>query len=528
MTTYRHDSDAITLMDWFCGAGGSSQGAHVVPNVRVALAANHWDLALDTHAANFPHTVHKQGDIREAPVHDWPVASIHWASPECTKWSLARGKKRNFTNTKQDKLFDVPKTAKQLEEEAAEERSRALMTQVPDYLEGVVARGRLVLAGVVENVIDEREWDGFDDWLRRFHRMGYKTRIIALNSMHVRPVRTLAAPQSRDRLYVAYWHRSLGRDPDFAKWLRPKAWCPTCCTVVNALQVFKNPRKDMGRYRAQYVYRCPHSSCRNAVVEPAVLPAYEAIDFTLPTRRIGDGKPGKTFRPYAAATVARIQVGIERFWAPLLVPAGGTWRTEATPLSEPMPTRTTRENDGVALPPLIVPTEGRDGKAAAPANEPIRTQTTRRETGVAFPPFIIPMRGGGDKEQARRIDQPLHTVTAGGNHHYLATAPEPLMVPYYTNGVPRPASEPVGTLTTLDRYGVATPAPDLIDIDEVRFRMLEPSEIARGMAFETDYVVLGDKRDQVTQLGNAVTPPAAEVLVSALAEAITGEELEVA
>mgnify|MGYP001587423552 CR=1 FL=1 len=510
----------LTLMDWFCGAGGSSQGAHAVPGVEVKLAANHWQLALDTHASNFPDVVHKQGKIQESPVHDWPVAHIHWASPECTRWTVANGKKRTFHRSRQAELIPREKTA----EEVTAEESRALMEQVPTYLEGVVARGRLVLAGIVENVIDEREWDGFDEWRRRFHRMGYRTRVIALNSMHAQPVRTLAAPQSRDRLYFAYWHESLGRDPDWSKWLRPQAWCPTCDELVHAIQVFKKPRADMGRYRAQYLYRCPRSSCRNEIVEPTVLPAAAAIDFTLPTRRIGDGKPGKKFRPYAAATITRIEVGMRRYWEPLLVPVGGTWRRDATPASLPMPTRTTTENDAVALPPLLVPVEGRDGKAAFPISEPGRTQTTRRETGVAFPPFIIPMRGGGDKAQARPIDKPLHTVTAGGNHHYLVT-PDPLLVPYYTTGVARPTREPLGALTTVDRYGVATPAP-VLDVNEVGFRMLEPGEIARGMAFATDYVVLGDKRDQVCQLGNAVTPPAAEVLVSALVEAITGEPLE--
>ncbi len=510
----------LTLMDWFCGAGGSSQGAHAVPGVEVKLAANHWELALETHAANFPDVDHKQGKIQESPVYDWPVAHIHWASPECTKWTVANGKKRTFHRSRQDELFPREKT----EEEIAEEQSRALMEQVPTYLEGVVARGKLVLAGVVENVIDERAWDGFDDWLRRFHRMGYKTRVIALNSMHVQPVRTLAAPQSRDRLYVAYWHRSLGRDPDWDKWLRPRAWCPVCDEMVDAIQVFKNPRKDMGRYRQQYLYRCPRATCRNAIVEPPVLPAWTAIDFTLPTRKIGEGRPEKKFTPYAPATIARIKAGMERYWVPLLAPAGGTWRKEATPVTVPMPTRTTTENDGLAVPPLLVPTEGREGKAAIPATEPGRTQTTRRETGVAFPPFIIPMRGGGDKEQARPISAPLHTVTAGGNHHGLVT-PEPLLVAYYKNGTAKPVSEPVGALTTKHRYGLATPAP-VLDVNEVGFRMLEPEEIARGMAFGDGYVVLGNKRARVKQLGNAVTPPAAEVLVSALVEAITGEELE--
>ncbi|MER6176663.1 DNA cytosine methyltransferase [Streptosporangium sp. NPDC001681] len=561
---YRHDSDVVSLTDWFCGAGGSSQGAHAVPNVDVTLAANHWDLALKTHRSNFPNTRHEEGDIREAPVYDWPKTLIHWASTECTKWSIARGKKQDFRNSRQGKLFDFDKTEEEREQEDLDEESRALTSQVADYIEGVYSRRRsqydIVLCGVMENVLDEYDWDGFPDFRRRFHRMGYKTRAFGINSMHAQPVRTLAAPQSRDRLYLAYWHECLGRDPDFDKWLRPQAYCQNCDQMVPAISSYKRPGVEAGKYRVQYVWRCPNSSCRRAV-DPPALPAWEAIDFTLPTREIGDGKPGKNFRPYAPSTVGRIQAGIDKYWVPLLVPTGGTWRTDATPLTAPMPTRTTRENDGLAVPPLLVPTEGREGKVASPSTAPGRTQTTRRETGVAFPPepfltllrsgqpsktdplatdvangsnhglavppsFIVPMRGGGDKERARSIDGPLHTVTAGGNHHYLATAPQPLMVPYYTNGTAKPVSQPVGTLTTLDRYGVATPPPAPIDINKVGFRMLEPFEIGRGMAFQTGYVVHGDKRAQVKQYGNAVTPPVAEVLVSALVECITGEALE--
>ncbi|MBT2234995.1 DNA cytosine methyltransferase [Nonomuraea sp. NEAU-A123] len=139
---------------------------------------------------------------------------------------------------------------------------------------------------------------------------------------------------------------------------------------------------------------------------------------------------------------------------------------------------------------------------------------------------MIPMRGGGDKERARPLSDPLHTITSGGNHHGLVEPPEALLIPYYRTGVARPTSQPMGTLSTHDRYGLATADLPEIDINEVGFRMLEPHEIARGMAFNNGYVVLGDKRSQVRQYGNAVTPPAAEVLVSALVECITAEELE--
>ncbi|MHB8262367.1 MAG: hypothetical protein ACYDGY_01260, partial [Acidimicrobiales bacterium] len=48
-------------------------------------------------------------------------------------------------------------------------------------------------------------------------------------------------------------------------------------------------------------------------------------------------------------------------------------------------------------------------------------------------------------------------------------------------------------------------------INNVRFRMLSPDpELRAAMAFDSDYVLLGSKRDMTAGLGNAVTPPVAE------------------
>ncbi|WP_228981338.1 DNA cytosine methyltransferase [Streptomyces sp. DH12] len=566
---YCHDNDALTVMDWFCGAGGSSQGAHAIPGVRVERAANHWERAIESHAANFPEVDHYRGDIREAPVERWPVTDIFWASPECPQWSNARGKKRDFATSQQGDLFD---DAFSPPEEV--ERSRALMEEVPMYLRGVQQRGGLVKAGVVENVIDVRAWDQWDRWLGEIRKLGYYTRVIALNSMHADPRAVHRAPQSRDRLYVAYWHRSLNRTPDWEKWLRPRAWCPTCDAWVQAVQSFKQPGRDMGRYRQQYVYRCPNAKCRNAVIEPEVLPAAVAIDWTIPGQRIGDRA-----KPLADKTLARIQAGLDKFARPIttqsttptkalacepfMVPAGGTWRNDPSPVGEPMACRTTRENDGLAIPPLLIPVEGRDGKEPASANAPLRTQTARNETGLAWLPFMVTMRGGGDQKRGRSLAEALGTVSANGNHHGLVTpdipamvmrnngskgnggehcttAGEPLrtlttaghqslvtwehlLVPYYGNGIARTVAEPVGTLSTRDRYALVKGS---VDIDDVRFRMLEPHEIGRAMSFADQYIVIGSKREKVRQYGNAVTPNAAEVILCALVEAITGEELD--
>ncbi|MFI8942683.1 DNA cytosine methyltransferase [Streptomyces syringium] len=546
---YRHDNDALTVMDWFCGAGGSSQGAHAVPGVRVERAANHWARAIESHAANFPDVDHYRGDIREAPVDRWPVTDIFWASPECPQWSNARGKKRDFDTSLQPDLFGEAAPSEEVE------RSRALMEEVPMYLRGVIERGGLVKAGVVENVVDVRAWDQWDRWIGEIRLLGYYTRTIALNSMHANPRAVDAAPQSRDRLYVAYWHQSLGRTPDWGKWLRPRAWCGTCQEWVQAIQVFKTMGRDMGRYRQQYVYRCPRVTCRNQIVEPSVLPAAVAIDWSIPGQRIGDRT-----KPLADKTVARIQAGLKKFARPMVVPAGGTWRDTGTPLDEPMPTRTTRENDGLAIPPLLVPVEGRDGKEPASAHQPLRTQTARNETGLAWLPFIAELRGGGSI--ARSAAEALATVTASGNHHGLVTPNIPamvmrnngskgdggehctsaadsfrtlttaghqslvtwehLLVPYYGTGTARTVAEPVGALSTRDRYALVKGS---VDVEDVLFRMLEPHEIGRAMSFADTYVVLGSKRERVRQYGNAVTPNAAEVILCALVETITGDEL---
>jgi len=614
-----------TLTDFFCGAGGSSQGAAAVPGVEPTLAANHWDRAIESHAANFPGTEHYQGDLHDVDVAMFSRADIFWASPECTEWTGAKGNAREFD--KQPDLFDETLPP------SAADRSRALMWDVPRYLEAMRLRGKPVLAGVVENVVEARAGIHWHEWVRAIQNLGYRTKLIAFNSMHARPVRTPLAPQSRDRLYFAYWLASVPT-PNWDKWLRPPAWCHVCETEVRAVQSWKKPGVDMGRYRQQYVYRCPNVACRGQVVEPAVLPAAYAIDWSNPGQRIGDRD-----RPLAPKTIARIEAGLRKYaqpitleaagntferrpgvrtwpvsWPvttqtgtetkalacpPMIVPAGGTWRNDPTDVGDPMPTRTSVENDALACPPFMAILRGQSSTQRV--DDPMTTVTAMgAHHGLVVPPFLTPLRSG--RPRTIPVDDPMATITAGGGNHGLAVLPlvmryktargnpgqmctpvgEPLrtftaeggqsllvppgammmrnngskgdggemctsiadamralttkghqslvswdhlLVPYYGTGRAHPVSEPAGTMTGKARYGLAAPA---IDVDDVLFRMLEPGEIGAAMAFFADYVVLGTKRERVRQFGNAVTPPVAEILVSALVEALNGEPLDAA
>jgi DNA (cytosine-5)-methyltransferase 1 len=284
-------------------------------------------------------------------------------------------------------------------------------------------------------------------------------------------------------------------------------------------------------------------------VYPGVLPAAVAIDWTLAGKRIGD-MPIKKFRnkktgvvtegPLAPKTLGRIDAGLDRYARPLAVPAGGTWNEEARPVTEPFRTRTTRDSEA-----LVVPVEGRNGLTARPAGQPTRTQTARlqdalvvplRNNGVARPAGEAPaptvaaagnhhalvMRNNtarGDQGQmSTPLDEPLRTLATAGNQSLIRW--DHLLVPYYGTAVARRVDQPAGTVTTKDRNALVSVA---IAVEDCTFRMLEPHEIQAAMAFAGDYRVLGNKRERVRQLGNAVTPPAARDLIAAVVEALTGE-----
>ena len=68
----------LTLTDLFCGAGGSSTGAEMVPGVEVVMAVNHWRLAVATHAANHPGTAHDCADISQVDPRRYPSTDLLW------------------------------------------------------------------------------------------------------------------------------------------------------------------------------------------------------------------------------------------------------------------------------------------------------------------------------------------------------------------------------------------------------------------------------------------------------------------
>jgi DNA (cytosine-5)-methyltransferase 1 len=610
MTRRRGWSD-ITVTDQFCGAGGSSIGA-AKAGLRIRMAMNHWDLAIETHNTNFPDTDHDCTDISASDPRRYPSTDILITSPECTTHSPAGGNRRSKP---QRDLF-TPTI-----EDPAVARSRATMWDVCRFAEFHQYR-RII----VENVIEAHsQWPLFSTWLQAMHVLGYRHKLLSLNSMFCWPT-----PQSRDRLYIHFWKKG-DKAPDLD--IRPKAPCPRCERVVEARQTWKQGAlkraagaDPVGKYRFQYVYTCP--DCRT-IVTPFYYAALNAIDFSIPAQRIGDRPVGKQLKD---RTLERIRYGLEKYgrrqlvirtnmtsgldcrvrgleqphfaqtaswldglFTPHLVALanGGGDDRRSVGLDESMRTVHAGGNNHALVSPFVVNIQGATNRArglddvlptqvaecghdwlvqpgspgfvfnvagrdsSAPFDRPMPTQETREKFAVALvdPAFISVLR---THNRPGALDDPLATICTGGGHHLIvqgaaqialrdasamrveglnrelstqAGAPQhaivgnaPFITSYYGNAQASGSDEAIDTVTVRDRHAVVQPQHEL-RVEDCYFRMLQPHEIGKAMAFESDYRVLGNKRDRVKQYGNAVTPPAMEEQIMRTVQAMTGERV---
>ncbi|MEU7827320.1 DNA cytosine methyltransferase [Catellatospora sp. NPDC049133] len=534
---------SLTFTDIFCSAGGSSIGL-TAAGLELSLAANHWRTAIDTHAANFPHAEHLCADVNNYDMRALPSTDVLWASPICTEASPAGGSSKKVTKAK-------PRPRGQLDlfeqnghvEQAGFERTRATFHDVIRATE--VHRYSAVL---VENVPEVAwKWELFEWWCAGMRTLGYYQQTVCASSAHIGGDGNPYAPQWRDRMYLVFTRTGIPA-PDVAP--RPLAWCDPCGTDVHAVQAWKDTPKvrkfgRIGAYREQYVYLCPNTACGQAQVEPYVMPARAAIDWTDVGERIGDKA-----RPLAAATVARIEHGLSMFadrqtlitvnhgdsdsralpidggplptrtvrigegfaTPPMLVPAGGSWNTDAYPTGGPMRTRTATESEALVVPPFYVKQYGGYADPARMSkrvdSEPLGTQTASLSHSlVTTEPFIAVLRNHGT---AHSTSQPFQTMAAGGGHHAL-------VIPYRKGNRPTSTDAPLHTMATHDSGALLRPA---VAVEDCYFRMLKPREQLRAQRFPDAYTVRGNVSEQTMQAGNAVSANVAQFLGGRVAIAL--------
>ena len=130
---------------------------------------------------------------------------------------------------------------------------------------------------------------------------------------------------------------------------------------------------------------------------------------------------------------------------------------------------------------------------------------------------LVKLRG---TSTASGMDEPLGTVSAGGQHHAEVRA---FLLKYYGSDQDPRLQDPMHTVTSKDRFGLVTIHGQDYQIVDIGLRMLSPRELYRAQGFPSSYIIGDDpsqglsltKSAQVRMCGNSVCPPMSEALVCA-------------
>lgn len=447
---YRHDE--YTCVDLFAGFGGLTLGI-ILAGFTAITAANHNAYKVEVHEANHPTVEHFVADLANPEASDYhsvtelPAADLLVAGVTCTNHSQANTQRAYHEGLS---LFDLddPEWANAA---TRSERDRATATCVLQY--AGKHHPRLIL---IECTTELQSWgyavpgkrkigDGttFKWWLEEFGKLGYRHKILYLNSMF------FGVPQSRDRLYICFWDAALPT-PDLEH--RPIAWCHGCDTTVEAVWRWKTgiPPTGQVRFGVQYVYRCP--SCHR-VVTPAYTPSLAALDLTNLGVRIGDRD-----KPLAPATMARAERCRQRFadFPAVIVPAKAAHGTEKH-LLQPLPTQTAQQEAALLATGMVIPAHRHNGDGQ-PIHAPMDTVTSTHEKALLATAAIMQTANGyehpGSECRTRDVTQPLWAQLATPSVALLSPGVA-LAIDNY-QGAPRGAQDPLPTQGGSETFGLVT------------------------------------------------------------------------
>lgn len=552
------------IIDNFAGGGGTSTGLEAAFGRPVDIAINHDPEALAMHAANHPHTKHlceSVWDIDPIQVTNNQPVGLVWLSPDCKHFSKAKGGK------------------------PVEKRIRGLAWVALRW--AAKCKPRVIMLENVEEfktwgplIIDEhghakpdpaKKGKTFDSFIRQLKGHGYEVDYFELRACD------FGAPTIRKRFFLV-----ARRDGIKIQKPRPTHGAPDSIGVQNG---------KLLPYRT----------------------AADCIDWSLPCPSIFDRK-----KPLAEKTLARVAKGIMRYvveasdpfimediGACLIDAAHGEvspsgvkrWGKGAHEITMPMGTVTTSGNKAITAaylspyysdkrpsdargqlptaPINTVPTENRHALVTAlltehanssnqrvmPVDEPLRTicaqvkgghfslisaHITKFRSGAVGTALDEPLHtvtAGGKQARpgtgnamgiitsnlvklrgqnvGQATDAPLATISAGGQHHAEVRA---FLLSYYGNEKEsNSVDKPVRTVTSRDRFGLVTIKGQDYQIVDIGLRMLAPRELYRAQGFPESYIIGDDpeqglsltKSAQVRMCGNSVCPPVALALIEA-------------
>lgn len=383
-----NQQDEEIVVDFFCGGGGAGTGLEMGLGRAVSVAKNHNPAAISMHTVNHPHAKHFTTDVFEGdPDTECGGRAVGWfhMSPDCTHHSQAAGgqpRKREIRNLswiglkwagmKQPRVISL-ENVKQILQWGPLVAKRCKSTGRVIKLGGGTAEpGEMVPVSEQFLVPDpKRRGQTWAVFVAELQRLGYAVEWRVIKACD------FGAPTSRERLFMIA--RCDGQ---------PIVWPePTHA---------KNPAKGQQKWRT----------------------AAECIDWSIPSKSIFGRK-----KDLAPATLRRVAKGMRKF---VLEAAN----------------------------PFIVPIANWSGESVQSADEPLRTVTSYPKGGafsIVSPTLVQTGYGerAGQAPRVPRLDQPLGTVVAGGVKHAIAAAH---LVKFRFTDEGKALDEPLPTITSGGNY----------------------------------------------------------------------------
>lgn len=563
------------IIDLFAGGGGASTGIEQALGRHVDIAVNHDPEAVSLHQANHPQTLHLVSDVFEVDpvtVCDGRPVGMLWASPDCKHFSKAKGGKP-VSKKIRGLAWVVVKWAK-----LAMPRIIHL-----ENVEEFQTWGPLLPNG---RVCPDRKGRTFRTWKRALERLGYvvehrELRACDYGAPTIRKRMFLTA--RRDGMPIAWPLPTHGAGPGLKPW-RTAAdcidWSLPCPSIFERTrELAEATLRRIAHGVMRYVVNAaepfivpvthPNDSRVNSIGEPlrtitGANRGEKALVTPVVTRigQTGFGDGGKNHRvdkplttitskaEHLLVSPTLIQTGYgERpgqaprvpglhkplgtavdgqkhgLVAAFLAKHYGGHEGPGVPVDGPVSTITTQDHHAVVAAHV---TKFRKGSTGSALDEPLHTvtaggQQARPGTGNAMglvTSHLAKLRGTSNSASTA---DPLHTVSAGGQHHAEVRA---LLIKYYgTDQDPR-LDEPMHTVTTKDRFGLVVVKGEAYFIADIGMRMLQPRELYRAQGFDDSYIIERGadgrpltKSAQVRMCGNSVCPPLARAIVAANFEA---------
>ncbi len=499
----------ITSIDLFAGGGGASEGIRCATGRAPVVAINHDPAAIAMHAANHPGTMHLCEDVFDVSpfTPGGRRLDLLWASPDCTHHSRARGGKPREKNIRA-LAWVVEKWAKYAKPAVI------CLENVPEFRHW----GPL---DANDKPIKARRGETFKEFVAAIEACGYDVEWRDLVAADY------GAPTTRKRLFMIA--RSDGEPicwpepthgPDRELPYRTAAECIDWSVPALSIFATRTEAKAWAKEHGRGIPRRPLAEATmRRIFEGIRRYVLEHSDPFILNLTHG-GRLEDLHAPLKTITCAhRGEKALITPYLASLDHQSSSPGSCVTRLDGQVSTITTKARHLLVSPTLIQMGYG-ERKGQRPRtldlHAPLGTVVAAGSKHALVSAFVTKNNGGWDRRAGQMIESPMHTVT-GRDSKSLVQA---FLTKFYGTSTGSELSAPMPTVTSSGErggghLGLVTIASEQYAIVDITLRMLQPRELARAQGFSDEYILTGNKGQQIGRIGNSVPPPVVEAIVAA-------------